>query len=830
MKTKTAVIVQCRMSSTRLPGKALMPLGGKPVLAWVLSAMRKVRADSYYVATDEASAAALEPVCAEYGFGCHAGPLDDVLERYCGLIRKINAETVVRATADNPFLFYEAAQESLDEFVRRRKGRNPCDYLTFTGLPHGSGVEVFSGAALLKAAELTESPFDREHVGPALYNHQDQFRCDFIPAPPRYSCPSLRTTIDTYSDYIRASAVVMENSGGIKPDGPYTSQEILSAVRSRFAERPVIMVPSVKKGQGTGHLRRCLEVCRDTGFFCLVPGGSTLSGAQAVVDEYMASGLVPGQVIGRMPGNDLRFVAVTDLFRTEEPELDELRNAEFIVALDEGGENSVRADYLLDIIPSYKMDRNPNLFDTAFIGKPRAGCRRNSDGSFRSPQSVLVCLGGEDPAGLTVPAAEACARAFSGAQVTAVVPSAENGGATDGNSSGSARISFVGPIRNLRDKIGDYDLVVTHYGLTAFEAAVSGCAVILLATTKLHERLAEKYKFAFIPEKRLRPDDFIRASLSRNIYPELPVSTDSRPLPEFLKSICSGRKLLCPVCGTVPQEPDPVVSRNVSKTYRRCSSCGLVYMSWTDSPPKTYRKSYFFEEYRNQYGKTYEEDFPAIKRQGVRRMSVMDSVHRKGGRRTLLDIGCAYGPFLAAASEAGWTAFGTDISDDAVGYVQNRLHFPAVRADFPEIDTASEFGVNHFDAVTMWYVIEHFSSLDAVLRKVNSLLRKGGIFAFSTPSAEGISCRSDRDAFFAGSPADHYSVWEPSAVAGILGRYGFSVVRKVSTGHHPERFPSVKKSGCAPDSVRWKLTGGLSRIRHLGDTVEIYCVKRQDIK
>ena len=48
MKTNRAVIVQCRLSSTRLPGKALKDLGGKPVLAWVLSSMKKVKADYYY--------------------------------------------------------------------------------------------------------------------------------------------------------------------------------------------------------------------------------------------------------------------------------------------------------------------------------------------------------------------------------------------------------------------------------------------------------------------------------------------------------------------------------------------------------------------------------------------------------------------------------------------------------------------------------------------------------------------------------------------------------------------------------------------------------------
>ena len=70
MKTNRTVIVQCRLSSTRLPGKAVKELGGKPVLAWVLSSMKKVHADHYFVATDEESYETLLPICKENGFEC----------------------------------------------------------------------------------------------------------------------------------------------------------------------------------------------------------------------------------------------------------------------------------------------------------------------------------------------------------------------------------------------------------------------------------------------------------------------------------------------------------------------------------------------------------------------------------------------------------------------------------------------------------------------------------------------------------------------------------------------------------------------------------------
>ncbi len=136
-----------------------------------------------------------------------------------------------------------------------------------------------------------------------------------------------------------------------------------------------------------------------------------------------------------------------------------------------------------------------------------------------------------------------------------------------------------------------------------------------------------------------------------------------------------------------------------------------------------------------------------------------------------------------------------------------------------------DFGIMQFDAVTMWFVIEHFKNLGTVLKKVNSILKTGGIFAFSTPSGSGISAVTSMDNFCLNSPSDHFTIWEPKNAAKILRKFGFSVEKIVSTGHHPERFPAIKKSGAQRDSIQWKLTDQLSRRKKLGDTVEIYCKK-----
>ena len=190
----------------------------------------------------------------------------------------------------------------------------------------------------------------------------------------------------------------------------------------------------------------------------------------------------------------------------------------------------------------------------------------------------------------------------------------------------------------------------------------------------------------------------------------------------------------------------------------------------------------------------------------------------------VLDIGCAYGAFLSAASECGFRPFGIDICESAVAYVRERLGFPALYSAFPDFtpDFGSEFSIparDGFDAVTMWYVIEHFADLHSVLLKVSELVKKGGVFAFSTPCASGISARFSKKSFFKNSPSDHFTLWRIRNCRSVLKKYGFKVRKIVSTGHHPERFPYIKLK------QNNRLASALSRLFRLGDTFEVYCTK-----
>jgi 2-polyprenyl-3-methyl-5-hydroxy-6-metoxy-1,4-benzoquinol methylase len=252
----------------------------------------------------------------------------------------------------------------------------------------------------------------------------------------------------------------------------------------------------------------------------------------------------------------------------------------------------------------------------------------------------------------------------------------------------------------------------------------------------------------------------------------------------------------------------------------------MVYMLRLTEPPIEYKEDYFFDAYRRQYGKTYLEDFPSLKQAGKNRLHRIRRLRDGQGQPRLLDIGCAYGPFLAAAAEGGFSPMGIDPAEAAVRYVNEGLKIPAIAGFFPSPSRREFWGEGVFDVITLWYVIEHFENLAAVLREAGRLLKPKGILAFSSPSLSGVSGRKSLKRFLENSPADHFTVWDPRGIGKILRPYGFTVRKIVITGHHPERFPLIGKHVEGKHGAAWRIADRISRFLGLGDTFEAYAVKK----
>ena len=206
-----AVVLQARLDSTRLPEKALLLLEGKPLVLRVMESLNHIGADLKILACPEDSFSSFAPLADEAGFQIYAGPKEDVLERYCQVIRRFSIRRVIRATGDNPFVFPDAAKAINDEAISLN-----ADYAGYFGLPLGAGVESVSADALLHAASQNTSPYEREHVCPYLYNHPELFRLHRPLAPACWQDRAernIRLTVDTREDYERAQTLYAALNG-----------------------------------------------------------------------------------------------------------------------------------------------------------------------------------------------------------------------------------------------------------------------------------------------------------------------------------------------------------------------------------------------------------------------------------------------------------------------------------------------------------------------------------------------------------------------------------------------------------------------------------------
>ena len=167
----TAVIIQARMGSTRLPKKVMMPMAGKTVLAHVLERCRAIDGvDTVCCATTVAPKDDLIVAEADRcGAAVFRGSPTDVLDRYHRAAQMIGADVIMRVTSDCPLIDPEICASVLR--LRAEKGVDYAANNMPPGWPHGLDCEAFSADALALAAQTAKDELVREHVTPWLRKH-----------------------------------------------------------------------------------------------------------------------------------------------------------------------------------------------------------------------------------------------------------------------------------------------------------------------------------------------------------------------------------------------------------------------------------------------------------------------------------------------------------------------------------------------------------------------------------------------------------------------------------------------------------------------------------
>jgi len=200
----TAIFIQARMSSSRLPGKVLLDLSGKPVLRWVVDRCLKARfgAQVVVLTSTERDDDVIASYCKSEGIDCFRGPLEDVLERFYLAAEYYNVTNFVRITADCPFV-----EPTIIDTVIVNGISNKHDYTGLTGnFPDGLDCTFFSRKAVTWAHHKANKSYQREHIGQYIEENINDFSCggvtifddDF----------GLRLTLDEQEDYIFLQRIV----------------------------------------------------------------------------------------------------------------------------------------------------------------------------------------------------------------------------------------------------------------------------------------------------------------------------------------------------------------------------------------------------------------------------------------------------------------------------------------------------------------------------------------------------------------------------------------------------------------------------------------------
>ena len=223
MKPKTVAIIQARMSSSRLPDKVLLNIGGKPMLVWVVERTRRAQSiDEVVVATTtDSTDDAIQALCQSRSYPCYRGSAFDVLDRYYQAARLHQAEIIVRITADCPLTDPNLVDNAVHAFTGFSPGESGLDTESMQTAhpgstfpydfaanrlpppwgrtyPIGLDIEVCSLSALELAWKEAAAPHQREHVMPFFYDQPERFRILLINHDVDYG--SLRWTVDTPQD------------------------------------------------------------------------------------------------------------------------------------------------------------------------------------------------------------------------------------------------------------------------------------------------------------------------------------------------------------------------------------------------------------------------------------------------------------------------------------------------------------------------------------------------------------------------------------------------------------------------------------------------------
>jgi spore coat polysaccharide biosynthesis protein SpsF len=207
-RKRITAIIQARIGSTRLPGKVLMPIHGKPMLQHIVERLRSVEAiNKVVVATSESGKDdRLAEFCDDCSIPFYRGSEEDVLDRFYHAAKNFGGEHMIRITGDCPLIDPLVVSRLIDYYFQ--DGFDFCGVAAGAGVagrevvgryPDGLDAEIFSMEILTIAWREAKSELHREHVTPFIWQQPERFRLEAL-YPENGDYSHCRWTVDNRED------------------------------------------------------------------------------------------------------------------------------------------------------------------------------------------------------------------------------------------------------------------------------------------------------------------------------------------------------------------------------------------------------------------------------------------------------------------------------------------------------------------------------------------------------------------------------------------------------------------------------------------------------
>lgn len=234
MKIVTAI--QARMSSTRLPGKIMLPVLGKPLLIRMIErvAASDLSGEIVVATSENEEDDIIEKLCLQEKINCFRGNLTDLLDRHYQAGKKFGADAIVKIPSDCPLIDPKIIDRVLRFYIDNSAKYDFVSNLHPATYPDGNDVEVISFKALERAWKEAFKNFEREHTTPYIWENPDKFQIANVEWESGLNfSASHRWTIDFEEDYLLIRNIYEE----LYPDNPTFS---LNEILDLLAQKPEI--------------------------------------------------------------------------------------------------------------------------------------------------------------------------------------------------------------------------------------------------------------------------------------------------------------------------------------------------------------------------------------------------------------------------------------------------------------------------------------------------------------------------------------------------------------------------------------------------------------